>query len=483
MSKSPFFLAALLALGCGESATPSTHRLGGPSDETEDPGQTVLALVRAPAAVHCLKLSVTTAERVRQERFELTPGMEVPVRIGGLTAGSITLSGTAHDVACAQATRSNATWQTEALTVEVRVDRPTEIELVLHPVRPADVDVTFRPDIARIHVSEELVAAWDHSGKFYWNLNEDAFPTGPALSGLEALEIRDIAAGYQNLCAAHAEGVDCVGRNSGIVDPEADQGEVFDTPRRVVDGDFVSVAVGAFNACARRSDDAVVCWGFNNDQLIDDDASVWIATPRETAYGIDMHLSQSALCTLSSSGDVSCRGTNLFKELGVATDTNSSYGMASAILDISGTPYRNSYALRADGSVIAWGYAGDGALGNGIDSRSSNAAALPAPIAGLTGIVAVAGGGDAGCGIDDQGALWCWGKEVPDGTGLPRLTPQRFDVAGEPLLALSGAEGVMCGLHVDGAVSCWGRGSSELFGASSIAHFVPSEVESWSTRP
>jgi hypothetical protein len=484
MSKSPLLLAALtMAAACGESSTPLTHALSGAPSASE-PGQSVLALVHAPASVHCLKLAITTADRVRQERYTLTPGATVPVTITGLDAGPVSITGTAHDVACAQASRSNATWQTEPLALDIRVSQPNDIELVLHPVRPAQVDVSFRPDLERIHVSDGLVAAWDRAGKLYWNLDEGWYEDGTALFGLETLEIQDIAGSNSGtLCAAHSQGVDCVGQNDGIVDPEADQGEVYSAPRRVVSGDFVQVAIGSFAACARRRDQAIVCWGLNQNRLIDDDPGVWKATPRETSYGIDMHLTQAALCILDAEGDVECRGNNLFKGLGVPGDTHDAYGVAAAIVDVSGTGNNTSYALRADGQVIAWGSAASGALGNGISNASTSAASLPAAIPGLTDIVAIAGGYDTGCALDAEGALWCWGDELPDGTGQGQTTPQRFEVAGAPLVALSGGFHAMCGLHADGAVSCWGYQTAELLGDGSISHFVPAEVQSWSTRP
>jgi alpha-tubulin suppressor-like RCC1 family protein len=53
------------------------------------------------------------------------------------------------------------------------------------------------------------------------------------------------------------------------------------------------------------------------------------------------------------------------------------------------------YALRFDGTVSAWGYNGQGQLGD----ATTTSHYLPAPVNGLTGVVAIGGGNASGFGM------------------------------------------------------------------------------------
>src|SRR5207245_2794570 len=57
-------------------------------------------------------------------------------------------------------------------------------------------------------------------------------------------------------------------------------------------------------------------------------------------------------------------------------------------------------------TIWAWGYNGDGELGNGGFSNS----ATPAAVSGLTNVVAIGGGVYHSLALKSDGTVWAWGK-------------------------------------------------------------------------
>ena len=95
-------------------------------------------------------------------------------------------------------------------------------------------------------------------------------------------------------------------------------------------------------------------------------------------------------------------------------------------------------ALRADGSVWAWGSNQYGQQGNGGTANRPT----PGPVTGLTGAVQVAAGHYHGMALLGDGTVWAWGHnnlgQLGDGTTTRRTSP--VTVPG-----LSGVETVTAG--------------------------------------
>ena len=77
-----------------------------------------------------------------------------------------------------------------------------------------------------------------------------------------------------------------------------------------------------------------------------------------------------------------------------------------------------AYARRADGTVWSWGDDRYGDLGDGrvADGQSYDGRAQAAPVAGLTGIQAVAAGDAVAYALRSDGTVWGWG-----GNGVGQL--------------------------------------------------------------
>ena len=136
-------------------------------------------------------------------------------------------------------------------------------------------------------------------------------------------------------------------------------------------------------------------------------------------------------CALERSGSVLCWGDAEAGALGdapppeatlaPATGPVRATGISDAIAIAAGG--YETCALRATGTVACWGRNDSGQLGDGTTIDS----ATPVCVAGLTGAVEVAVGDGHACVRLEGGKLACWGSnafgQLGDGTTTNRLTP------------------------------------------------------------
>jgi alpha-tubulin suppressor-like RCC1 family protein len=89
----------------------------------------------------------------------------------------------------------------------------------------------------------------------------------------------------------------------------------------------------------------------------------------------------------------------------------------------------HSLALQANGSVWAWGYNESGQLGKDTSSSIERTmlSELPVTVSGLTDVVSVAGGGDHSLALKADGSVLAWGRngygELGNGTGRDSIAP------------------------------------------------------------
>src|SRR5688572_9913447 len=137
---------------------------------------------------------------------------------------------------------------------------------------------------------------------------------------------------------------------------------------------------------------------------------------------------------LGQDGLVRSTGSNIAGQLGDGTNRDSEDHFVTVlatnvhdIVQIASGAF-HGLALRADGTVWAWGENFSGQLGDG--SKSDSNVPVKATASGFAGIVAIAASRGSSYAIDAMGRLWVWGDnnagQLGDGTTAVRVTPARL---------------------------------------------------------
>ena len=243
---------------------------------------------------------------------------------------------------------------------------------------------------------------------------------------------------------------------------------------------FASVSAGWSFACALTTSGAPYCWG--NAQPDDGAGPVpGDAADRGVPVAVAGDLKFSSLtagfahaCGVTTAGAAYCWGENDDGQLGngskaasltpVKVATNLTFRSVSAGLD-------HSCALSTDGRAYCWGAGRSGQIGDG----DSTAHVRPVAVGGALRFSALSAGNLYTCGVSTTGAGYCWGDnesgELGDGTTRSSLVP-RAVAGGHRFRTISVNRGtgrsVTCGLTDNGAALCWGR-ESEALGQHDIA--------------
>ncbi|MFO0885668.1 MAG: hypothetical protein U0894_16025 [Pirellulales bacterium] len=132
--------------------------------------------------------------------------------------------------------------------------------------------------------------------------------------------------------------------------------------------------------------------------------------------------------------------------------------------------FNHSVALLANGTVRAWGYNGNGSLGDGtFTSRTT-----PVPVAGLTNVTAVDAGGYHNLALLSDGTVRAWGDnsagQIGDGTTITRSVP--VTVVGLSGVTAIDASDFSHSLAIlsNGTVRAWGNNAYGQIGDGSVTN-------------
>jgi alpha-tubulin suppressor-like RCC1 family protein len=188
---------------------------------------------------------------------------------------------------------------------------------------------------------------------------------------------------------------------------------------------------------------------------------------------------ESHSLALLSNGTVQAWGANGAGELGDGTTSSSDVPVAVCAVgetapcasDLSGVTaiaagQNHSLALLSNGTVMAWGFNGQGQLGDG----STTGSAVPVEVKGLSGVVAIYAGYSSSLALLSNGTVMAWGVnnfgQLGDGGEAKSALPVRVCAVGEKAPCAKNLEGVKAisaghqhalALLTNGTVVAWGR--------------------------
>lgn len=203
---------------------------------------------------------------------------------------------------------------------------------------------------------------------------------------------------------------------------------------------------------------------------------------------------------LKSDGTVWSWGTNVSSQLGIGSTSNNfspvqvrsstGVGYLTGIMAIASSINSSSVlALKNDGTVWAWGYNGNGQLGDNTTTNRSLPVQVKDSSGGgyLTGVTTIANGQSASFALKNDGTVWAWGdnskgqlgQEVTVSSGLPLQVKDQTGASYlNSIASITSSGHSVLALKNDGTVLAWGHNDQGQLGDGSTAQrYLPVQVK------
>jgi alpha-tubulin suppressor-like RCC1 family protein len=248
---------------------------------------------------------------------------------------------------------------------------------------------------------------------------------------------------------------------------------------------MIAVAAGLDHSLALGSNGTVWAWGFNFDAYLFPEQTTFNSTPKQIAEVSDVIAIAAGnrhSLALREDGTVWAWGDNFAAQLGDGTvdlvrsePVQPVHGLSDVTLIAAGNYH--SLALKADGTVWAWGHNDGGQLGRTTYTPcvQSTCSTLPVQVHGLSGVTALAGGDVSSYALRDDGTVWAWGSDYRGqlGSGEPlgstrHHTEPRAVTGLNDVVEISAAADYAIALKSDGTVWAWGFNREGQLGGGTL---------------
>lgn len=238
---------------------------------------------------------------------------------------------------------------------------------------------------------------------------------------------------------------------------------------------FQQISAGGYHSLAIKSDGTLWGWGTNSSGELGTGTMTNSLIPIQIGTDSDwqsVHARGDFSAAIKTNGTLWTWGFNSFGQLGDGTNTlvrdiptqvgtSTNWQSVSAGAD-------NTFALKTDGTLWAWGYNGEGRLGDGTTiSRNT-----PTQIGTATNWQSISIGGSFSLAIKTDGTLWAWGTNFygqlgDNGTHSTQSTPKQIGTATN-WQSINAGNTHSTGIRTDGTLWAWGNNVNGQIGDGTI---------------
>jgi alpha-tubulin suppressor-like RCC1 family protein len=265
------------------------------------------------------------------------------------------------------------------------------------------------------------------------------------------------------------------------------------SPNSVVGGftDWVQISAGGFHTAAIRANGTAWAWGRNDWGQLGNGTTSSRSSPVSVVGGFTDWVQISAgwqhTAAIRANGTAWAWGLGSFGRLGDGTTTNKSspvsvVGGFTDWVQIScyGAAVIGGHtaAIRANGTAWAWGFNGNGELGNGTISSYSSPVSV---VGGFTDWVQIAAGGFHTVAIRANGTAWAWGANssgrLGDGTTTNKSSPVSVVGGFTDWVQIAAGRAWTVAIRANGTAWAWGyNGSGQLGDGTTSSRLSPVSV-------